>query len=62
MSFEVLKKEYVIQTLAKGTRVIMCDFDTMRMSECDVMTVAAISAFIAKPNTVFYKEVEAASE
>lgn len=59
MQYTELKKDYVIQTLAKGEKVILCDFDTMRMSNCDDMTVGAINSFIAKTNTVFYKAVEA---
>lgn len=57
MSYEVIKKDYVIQSLAKGDKVILCDFDTMRMSNCDDMTVGAINTFIEKKNTVFYKAV-----
>ena len=57
MTYEQLKKEYVIETLAKGNAVIVCDFSTMRMLDCREMTVNTINSFIAKPNTVFFKGV-----
>lgn len=57
MSHTELKKEYVIENLGKGNRVIMCDFSTMRMTDCDTMTVGAIQSFIEKSETKFFKEV-----
>lgn len=57
MSYEVLKKEYVIQTIAKGDTVVVCDFDTMRIMNCADMTVKSINSFIAQNNTVFYKGI-----
>ena len=55
MTYTELKKEYVIETLGKGTRVIMCDFATMRMLECRELTVVAINSFLEKPDTKFFK-------
>ena len=57
MSYTELKKEYVIENLGKGNKVIMCDFSTMRMVDCAEMTVAAINSFIDKSETKFFKEV-----
>ena len=57
MKYEVIKKEYVIETLGKGNTVIACDFDTMRMVNCENMTINAIKSFIARDNTVFYKGI-----
>jgi len=57
MSYSEVKKEYVIQTLGNGDKVIMCDFETMRMADCGEMTVNAINAFIDKPSTKFFKVV-----
>ncbi len=57
MKYEVIKKEYVIETLGKGHIVIVCDFKTMRMINCENMTVKTINAFIAQDDTVFYKGV-----
>lgn len=57
MKFTELKKEYVIQTLGQGNTVIACDFSTLKMSNCDDMTVGAINALIAKAETVFFKGV-----
>ena len=55
MNYTELKKEYVIETLGKGARVIMCDFATMRMLECVELSVAAVNSFIEKPETKFFK-------
>lgn len=60
MTYEQLKKDYVIETLAKGNAVIVCDFSTMRMLDCREMTVNTINSFIAKPDTVFFKGVASA--
>ena len=57
MQITELKKEYVIETLAKGERVVVCDFATMRMAECADMTVNTIVSFIEKPETKFFKVV-----
>ncbi len=57
LSFTELKKEYVIQTLAKGESVIVCDFSTMKMLQCDDLTISAINGYIAKTETIFYKGV-----
>ena len=57
MTYEQLKKDYVIETLAKGNAVIVCDFSTMRMLDCREMTVNTINSFIAKTDTVFFKGV-----
>jgi len=57
MTYTELKKDYVIETLAKGAVVIVCDFSTMRMLDCTEMTVNAILAFIEKAETVFFKGV-----
>ena len=54
---DVLKKDYVIETLAKGNTVIVCDFPTMRMLDCRDMTVNTVNSFIAKTETVFFKGV-----
>lgn len=57
MTYTELKKEYVIETLGKGDKVIMCDFSTMRMVDCGDMTVNTILAFIEKSETKFFKVV-----
>ncbi len=57
MIYTELKKEYVIETLAKGDTVIMCDFSSMRMSSCADLTVNVINSAIAKSDTKFFKAV-----
>ena len=49
-----LKKEFVIQTIAKGTRVVMCDFKAMRIIDCKDMTVGQINNSIAKDTSKFF--------
>ena len=55
MNYTELKKEYVIETLGKGARVIMCDFSTMRVLECVELSVEAINSLIEEPDTKFFK-------
>lgn len=57
MTYTELKKEYVIETIAKGDTVILCDFAKLRMNDCVDMTVNAINKAIAKPETKFFKVV-----
>jgi hypothetical protein len=57
MKYEVIKKEYVIETLGKGIDVIICDFETMKMLDCKGLIIDSIRYYIEKPNTVFYKAV-----
>lgn len=57
MTYTEIKTEYVIETIAKGSQVICCDFSTMRMIDCAEMTVNSIMAFIDKTETKFFKAV-----
>jgi hypothetical protein len=57
MKYVVLKKEYVIETLGKGTKVLVVDFQTMRVLDCSELTVNTINFYIGKDDTVFYKVV-----
>ena len=58
MTYTELKKEYVMETLGKGTPVIMCDFSTMRMVNCDDLTVNSVNFFMEKPEAKFFKRVD----
>ena len=55
MKYEIVKKEFVFDSLGTGYQVLICDFDTMRMLDCDQMTVNAIQSFREKENIVFYR-------
>lgn len=57
MTYTELKKEYVIENLGKGAKVLLCDFTSRRIIDCDTMTVGAINGFIEKEETKFFKEV-----
>ena len=52
-----VKPSYVIEKLGKNANVIMCDFATRRMVNCDDMTVGAIQSFLDKSSTKFFEEV-----
>lgn len=54
MTYSVLKKEYVIESLGKGKIVYCVDFKTMRVMDCESMTVGVIRSNIDSPDTVFY--------
>ena len=62
MTYTELKKEYVIETIAKGSTVIVCDFAAYRMMDCVNMTVAGIQGYIENPDTKFFKAVPATNE
>lgn len=54
MTYSVLKKEYVIENLGKDKTVYCVDFKTMRVMDCETMTVGTIKNYINSPDTVFY--------
>ena len=58
MAITELKGEYVLATLGKGTRVVMCDYTTNRMVDCGAMRVEAIQSFIEKDTVKFFTVVE----
>lgn len=57
MTYTEIKKEYVIETLAKGAGVLMCDFHAMRITDCATMTIGAILNFLDLDCTKFFKVV-----
>lgn len=58
MKYEVLKAQYVVETLGKGTDVIVCDFKAMKIIDCMDMTIRTINSYIADGDVVFYKVTE----
>ena len=58
MTYTETKKEYVIESLGKGHRVVVVDFQTMRVMDCAEMTINTINSYIAKPDTKFFKGAE----
>ena len=58
MTYTEVKPEYVIQKLGNNVDIVMCDFATRRMVNCDSMTVGAIQSFLGKETTKFFEEVE----
>ena len=57
MKIVEISKDEVLEVLATGTPVIICDFETLRMMDCKDMNISAIYSFIAKDNTKFFKGV-----
>ncbi len=53
MTIKELDGQYVLATLGKGTKVVACDFATLRMTDCGEMTVNAINAYIEKGTVKF---------
>ena len=45
----------VFDKLAAGSKIVVCDFDTMRMLDCGSMTVSAIQSLMGKVNAKFYE-------
>ena len=58
MTYTEIGKYEVLEALANGTPVIICDFETLRMMDCKDMNISAICSFIAKDNTKFFKGAE----
>ena len=54
MTITELKSEFVLSTLGKGTKVVACDFATLKMTDCGEMTVNAINAYIQKGTVKFF--------
>lgn len=58
MTYKEINKNEVIEYIGAEIKVIICDFDTLRMMDCNSMSIAAINSFIAKANTKFFIGVE----
>ena len=58
MAISEIKTEFVLATLGKGTKVVMCDFATMRMLDCGDMTVNSIVSFMDKDTVKFFTVTE----
>lgn len=54
MTYVELEKQEVIACIGDGLKVVICDFDTLRMMDCSDMNISAINSFISKENTKFY--------
>ena len=54
MTISELKNEFVLATLGKGTKVVACDFATLRMTDCGEMTVNAINGYMQKGTVKFF--------
>lgn len=54
MTYTVIKKEYVIESLGKGKTVYCVDFKGMRVMDCGNMTISTIRNFIDSADSVFY--------
>lgn len=57
MTYTEINKDKVIDTIGADVKVVICDFDTLRMMDCNSMSIAAINSFISKDNTKFFKGV-----
>lgn len=58
MTVTEIKTEFVLATLGKGTKVVMCDFATNRMLDCGEMTVNSIVAFMERDTVKFFTVTE----
>ena len=54
MNYSEIKKEDVIQTMAEGAKVVVCDFKTMRIANCSDMNIAGINSAIVRTDTKFF--------
>ena len=54
--------KYVIEKLGKGVQVLLCDLTSMRVMDCNVMTVGAINSFIPRTDCKWFAVTEVESE
>ena len=54
MNYTGVDPKYVIEKLGKGESVLLCDFATSRIIDCDTMTVAAIKSFIPRTDCKWF--------
>ena len=57
MTYTEVKKEYILETLGKGTTVLVVDFLKMQVLNCYDLTIRQINSFIVKEETKFFKAV-----
>lgn len=57
MNYVEISKDAVFAELGTDAELIVCDFDTLRMMDCNDMNISAINSFLSKKNTKFYKGV-----
>ena len=57
MTITEVKSQYVLEVLGKGSKVVACDFASLRMSDCGEMTVNAINSYIEKGTVKFFTVV-----
>ena len=57
MNYVEIDKNSILNEIGGAERVIICDFDTLRIMDCKDMNMSAIKSFMAKDNTKFFKGV-----
>lgn len=55
--YELVEKEDVITELNSGAKMYVVDIPTLRVMECEYMTLQAVKSFVEKPEAMFFKEV-----
>ena len=58
MSFNGIDAKYIFEKLQKGSKIVACDFETMRMLDCGDMKISALQALMEKPGVKFFEGVE----
>ena len=61
-SYNELNKSSVIENLELGNKVIMCEFSTRKMVDCDDMSVKTVQFYKSKTDTKFFREIVTADE
>lgn len=58
-TYTAVDAKYVIEKLGKGVNVLLCDFGSMRIMDCNAMTVGAINSFLPRTDCKWYAVTEA---
>lgn len=56
--YEKVEKENVLEEMSNNSGMVLVDFATKRILDCDEMMLNAIRSFIDKPEAVFFKKVK----
>lgn len=55
--YEKVEKENVLEEMSNNSGMVLVDFATKRILDCDEMMLNAIRSFIDKTEAVFFKKV-----
>ena len=61
-NYSMIDGKYVIEKLGKGVPVLLCDLTSMRVMDCNTMTVGSINSFVPRTDCKWFSVSEVESE